>query len=294
VCGLSGFFSFKEPTFKVRKNISDFIHQCVYIGGLRGRDSTGIFTIDRTNHEVSTIKAAVDGAMFIDNPGVSNHLTDLFKQVACVVHHRKASKGAINQANAHPFRVGPITLVHNGGVWAHRQLGKGNDCTVDSEAIAVALTQVSKTALLEELQGAYTLIWHDKRDNTINIAKNEERPLAIAAIKGESTVLFASEAGMLKWLAFRNDIELNEVFYPKSRVLFSWDLNDTTMTPTKYERTEYKEKVYVATPAANNTGAHHRSNIPYTQNKTVPINGNRTSFPSFFSWRLLVVREMSS
>ena len=279
MCGLSGFFSFKEPIFKERKGIADFIAQCVYVGGVRGRDSTGIFTISRKDHRIAVTKAAVDGSMFIDQHSVSNHLKDVTNNIACVVHHRKASKGAIIQKNAHPFREGPITLVHNGGVFAHRQLGTGNTCDVDSQGIAVALGQVSKSAVLEELSGSYVLIWHDSRDNTINIAKNDERPLAIAAVTGENTVLFASEVGMLKWLAERNSISIKEVFYPKSNVLFSWDLNKDKdeLKVTKYDRLDYEPKKASYTWPDQQGVYNNRNRNGNTQEVTFPAKKSGTA-----------------
>jgi len=61
----------------------------------------------------------------------------------------------------------------------------------------------------KSLDGAFSLVWHDTRNNTLNFARNDERPLCLAYAHG--IVYWASEELMLRWLLDRNKIH-NPVF----------------------------------------------------------------------------------
>jgi len=208
-----------------RKALLNFISQGIYVGGVRGRDSTGMMTVDRDNYQVEVNKQAVDGGVFLDQYNVDKALFDVEDYSCAVVHHRKASAGAIISKNAHPFQRGAITLVHNGTVMNHRALPGGTSITVDSDAIANALATEDTISVLEKLDGAFTLIWFDSTTNTLNLAKNNERPLSIAYTKNDN-ILFASESGMLNWLAGRNMIDITSSFSPTPYTLYSWKVDD--------------------------------------------------------------------
>lgn len=227
MCGLVGYISFKRPLGAFKTALSSYLTQGIYVGGVRGRDSTGIFTIDRGfPDQTEVIKSPVDGGIFIDQFNVQQALADISDYSAVIAHHRKATKGATNTANAHPFCVGDITLVHNGSLFNHRTLGGGNQYIVDSAAIAHALSTHSKKEVLEQLDGSFALIWHDARDSSLNIARNSERPLALGLVEAEETLLIASEKDMLRWLANRNNVGKLTVLEPQEDTLFSWDLSN--------------------------------------------------------------------
>lgn len=234
MCGISGVFLFDTPVPAFRTKLTSFLYQAMYVGSLRGRDSTGIMTVNREDSSVCTIKRAVDGATFGDLHNVDKALVDVDECSAFVIHNRKATMGATNDRGAHPFSVGPITLVHNGTLWQHRTLGGGNNCVIDSEAIAHALCKQEKTEVLESLDGAFVLVWHDARDNTLNIARNKKRPLGVGFVKGENCLVFCSEDNMLTWLTDRNDLDVKTVFSPKVNFLYTWDLNDESPSVKNY------------------------------------------------------------
>ena len=243
MCGISGMFVFKKPDFQFRKNLRGFIDNAMYVGSLRGRDSTGIMAVNRDSHEVCTIKQAVDGAVFMDKYNVGKLLLDIEDYSSVVVHNRKATMGSISDASAHPFTVGDITLVHNGTLYQHKTLGGGNNLKVDSEAIAYALNKHHAPDVLEDIDGAFTLVWHDSRNNTLSIARNKERPLSVAFVEGQNTMLFCSEALMLEWLAARNGLKIGKLFSPAVDTIYTWDLSVENPDVTSHKQVKYEPTV---------------------------------------------------
>ena len=81
------------------------------------------------------------------------------------------------------------------------------------------------------LDGAASLIYHNKRDNTLNIITNGERPLFFATTKGDRYLFVASESWMIRNVCKRmnfklkKDINLHNSYikYEKSLVLGFWD-----------------------------------------------------------------------
>lgn len=240
MCGISGVFSFTKPDFQLRKSIRGFLDNAIYVGSLRGRDSTGIMVTNRTTQEVCTLKQAVDGAVFVDKYNVDKLLADVDEYSSVVVHNRKATMGAVSDRSAHPFTVGSITLVHNGTLWQHRNLGGGNSLKVDSEAIAYALDKHDPVEVLEDLDGAYTLVWHDSRTDTLSIARNKERPLSVAFIDNANSMVFCSEAMMLEWLANRNGLKIGKLFTPAVHSIYTWDLSAEKLDIKAYKETKYE------------------------------------------------------
>ena len=171
----------------------------------RGMHSTGVASIK--DNSVATYKRAMNASDFLQLKRADS-LLDIYAD-AIIGHNRAATQGQVNDENAHPFTHGDVTLVHNGTLVTQRGLPKHSQFTVDSENIAYAMSQLGAKDVLEELDGAFSLVWHDTRNNTLNFARNDERPLCLAYAHG--IVYWASEELMLRWLLDRNKIH-NPVF----------------------------------------------------------------------------------
>ncbi|MGL6100409.1 MAG: hypothetical protein ACRC0G_12385 [Fusobacteriaceae bacterium] len=157
----------------------------------RGDHSTGVCAIFKPyNGEgyVKVAKAAVDGFDFVKTAlyeDVVRHKTQSTTGTtyatfpkAAFGHNRYATIGAVNAENAHPFNVGHITLAHNGTLNAgwKSKLPNGHEFTVDSHCVANAMAVLGVDKLIQLLDGAFTLIWHNAEDKTLNIIRNKERP----------------------------------------------------------------------------------------------------------------------
>jgi hypothetical protein len=165
---------------------------------LRGADSTGVMTL-RKDFTVDTLKTLMPGDRFVQSPRYQKDVKPGWCQVG---HNRAATKGKVNTTNAHPFIFGDVTLVHNGTLW-----GGGNslptyndDLPVDSMQIAHALaehTPEEATAVLKEIDGSFALVWFDKRDKSVNMARNGERPMHYGLNQDKDMLWFMSDGHML-------------------------------------------------------------------------------------------------
>jgi len=238
MCGIVGFMT--KETKKLETDRAKFMRQGLIIDTLRGDDSTGVFGV---GHEplfddgtAFWLKQLGGGEAMVDSEGYWTNFYDTISYRAVVGHNRAATVGAVDTAGAHPFAVGPITLVHNGTLKAtHNMPTPMHQCCVptgkegalkavgvDSHAVAYNLAHHDVDEVIATLEGAFTLVWHDARDDSMNIIRNSERPLHMALSNQQDTMYFMSEAGMLHLLDQRLHLGLTGIYYPKAGQWMKW------------------------------------------------------------------------
>lgn len=208
MCGIVGMFArTSSGLFHVH---SDIFRDLLIVDQVRGMDGTGCFGVHR-NRQVTSVKAGTNGSNFVElkefdkfKDKISNSFTAAFG------HNRKATVGQISSKNSHPFVEDNIVLIHNGFIANHRELSRTAD--VDSQAVAQALNHEEAKKLVEELSGAFALVWYDKRDKSVKIVRNSERPLWVA--ETANAWFFASEAWMLTAAIMRNGTNKIEDLQP--------------------------------------------------------------------------------
>lgn len=208
MCGIVGVASSERLIGALKR--MDFFQQGLYCDALRGWDSTGIAAIK--DNDTSIIKRAIQASDFIDTKRVDKLLIANTSAQFLIGHNRKATMGSMGHEGAHPFQYGDITMVHNGTLYSHDELPNGKKFAIDSEAICNAINEIGIAETVKLLDGAFALVWHDKSDNTLNFIRNDKREFAFGMVKHDDTLLFASEMGMLEWLADRNNMVLEGVF----------------------------------------------------------------------------------
>lgn len=231
MCGIVGLLT-AETTTKGWLDRRKFMEQALIIDTLRGDDSTGVFY---QGHEgighAGWLKTVEDGYDFVHNPKFQALAKDMEKYWFMVGHNRAATVGEVNVQGAHPFQEGPITLVHNGtlrSTWSlPKSLAQLDGVEVDSHALCHNLAEVGPShdelkEVIEKIDGAFTLVWHDARDGSLNIIRNDERPLHIAQSGNQDTLYFASEAMQLSWLDARLRLGLRDIMYPEPGVHLKW------------------------------------------------------------------------
>jgi predicted glutamine amidotransferase len=232
MCGIVGMISKLKNGF-TGDNLS-FFHHLLYLNALRGNDSTGVFVVDNIGNVKIAKEAVQSGAFIPQDEYKALGAYAVQKGWAMVGHSRKATRGTVNDANAHPFIVeDKLVLVHNGSVFGdHKHL---KDVEVDSEAIAHSLaTSDDYEKTLRGINAAYALVWYDVYNKKLNIIRNNDRPLSW--METHTAFYFASEAGMLAFVANRTNQHpvaesIIEDFSPYS--LETWQLNnDRTSTIT--------------------------------------------------------------
>lgn len=221
--------------------------QACFVGALRGMDSTGVFAVpyDERKEDIIIYKKAMAGPDFMQINKVGTIMNNLDFYKFFIGHHRAATQGKVTAANAHPFNIDHITLVHNGTITSPYSYHKDHlNFQVDSELIAHVIAKEGYKEALTNITGGAALVWYDKKENTLNLFRNAERPLYFLKVKGAETTFIASESHMLKWLLYRNNIQVEGVFEIKADTVCQF--TDKAL-PEKVEEIP-KKKVVTYTP----------------------------------------------
>ncbi len=199
--------------------------QGIIVDTFRGQHSTGLDYVDYSGN-AEVYKKPVPGYDFVHLPKYQEIIRDPEDYPFLIAHNRYATQGKINTANAHPFQHGAITGVHNGSLFAYRNLAIDEHFGTDSEYIIHALAYNNTEDVLKEIDGAFTLVWHDSLDNTLHVIRNSERPFYIAHIKDSETVFGASELEMLDLICYRNNLVIEESYQIKENCEFIFSVDD--------------------------------------------------------------------
>lgn len=219
MCGIIGVLSSEKSRFVVNRR--KFFEQAIFADTLRGAHSTGMFAVPFTG-SVDSVKRAVDGRDFTDLAPVKSLLNKTSDYAFLIGHNRYATKGAVNAVNAHPFFHGDIIGVHNGSLESYHRLPMSNQFDVDSDALIHSIDDKGIRWTLDQVRGSYALVWYDIAKEELYVLKNDKRPLAMGFVKGEDTILIASEDKMLEWIADRNYLELDSTLPFASETLYTF------------------------------------------------------------------------
>lgn len=208
MCGLVGITSIKDLTL----NHSKFFRDLLIVDTLRGPHSTGMFSVNDKGH-TQLFKKDVDGFTFTQMDRFAS-LTDKAVGIRTLAgHNRWATKGVVNYENAHPFEHGDIIMMHNGTLLSERHMDKPYHFGTDSECIAYNISilppeDVGK--LISKIDGAYALVWYDKRDKSLNFIRNSERELYLSVDDAEKPTIigWASEQAMLDLASQRSRVAM--------------------------------------------------------------------------------------
>lgn len=229
MCGIFGVIVGNGAQYP--SGLSAFFQEAALCGTLRGDDSTGMFQIDREG-TCFVHKAAVDGPAFIRTKRFNKLATKTSSAFATVGHHRMATHGAVIDENAHPFTYKNeqgeyLTGVHNGVVYANM---KNHD--VDSDWLFEQLWQRGDEGYAS-IHGSYALAYYDSRKKAMVLSANGGRSLFFATLKNHDAVVFASELGMLSWLAQRNMVTLDDFHNVEANKMYEFTAESPKAYTTK-------------------------------------------------------------
>lgn len=246
MCGIVGVIA-KRTNGLFTSDVKLFT-QMLYADQFRGTDGTGVYNVTSKNAVVIEKEPRTAHYFIARNDKWLEKLNSIDSMMA-IGHNRAATKGVLSKENTHPFTENHITLVHNGTLFTHRDLA---DVEVDSHAICHAFASKGHEKTLQELDGAFALVWYNQKTKRLYLTRNKERPLNL--IELEFTWMISSEPGLAKWIAERNNQKVVAVHEIEPEHLYSFDLEDTT----KFNKVKvkFKEKKFVSSPAW--TG-HHNS-----------------------------------
>ena len=163
MCGIVGYVGENNNCVRV---LIDGLEKLEY----RGYDSAGIAYFN--NGKINILKESGK----IEN--LKKNIDLESKSNIGIGHTRWATHGVVSDKNAHPFKVGRVTLVHNGIIENYKELKEeynlsGLKSETDSEVIAALLNEFYDGNVLEtitkvcsQLMGTYALLmmFDDKKD----------------------------------------------------------------------------------------------------------------------------------
>lgn len=196
MCGIVGYICTRPNELQNARR--GFFRYALMLDTLRGPDSTGVISVDK-KFTVRQHHSMMPGFRMVN----TNEFFKIPNGWACIGHNRAATSGSVSLKNAHPFKFGKVTMVHNGTL---SDDGKSLDTydknlNVDSMQIALALSSVpvkDASKILEQLKGAYALVWTDERDRSINMARNGDRPLHLGFNVKRELLMFMSDDAHLE------------------------------------------------------------------------------------------------
>lgn len=172
----------------------------------RGTNATGMFTKTDMN------KAAVAPDVYIRNPDFDFMAMEYVQEDNnfAVIHNRSGIGSPVK--DAHPFKHGHITGVHNGwffNLFPHMEKIETN---VDSDAFFHLMSKYNKN-VFDIAKGAYCVAWHDSIDDTLHLMKNYQIGFYLQKVEddeGKSTIYGCSEERILKRILTEYDVSYKE------------------------------------------------------------------------------------
>jgi predicted glutamine amidotransferase len=247
MCGIWGLVAKHSNGFY--KDHVGLAEDMLLCGQLRGMHGTGMFMVNKDG-QPEYLKIGGNAQKLMDDKEFNPYMNKVLQTgVAIVGHNRFATRGDHTTPNAHPFYYKNITLVHNGLV-SSTDMEK-NKVKVDSHSFTKDLSAAGDNykELLQETNGAFTFVWHNKKLNKLLIYRNHERPMNM--FEGDSTYMFASEGNMVRWLAGRRNLK-HDYIEIKPEVLYSFDLDAKYSRKMEEERLPKKHEYYPGfTPPAS-------------------------------------------
>lgn len=223
MCGITGMLIHEENGYN--NSQMEMLMSSMFMNQLRGGDSTGIVAISNKG-DVNTLKS-------VGTPQelwMTKEWDEIYKEIfrkgkITFTHGRAATKGTVNQENAHPFWIekpnknGAIVLVHNGTLHAYQTLPGLDKHNVDSEWLTSQIATIGAEEALSHINGPIATIWWDSELNTINCYRNHERPLFTAVDQTSGLVLMNSTIESLMYLRYKYNLRYEvadvKTFTPK-------------------------------------------------------------------------------
>lgn len=209
MCGLVGVYS--SNMFNRHK---ECFSSLLYLDTWRGRDSTGVAAIRGNTAATAIYKSTVPGYEFIEQKRFEEHLK--LNDFCWIGHNRYGTIGKNIRSNAHPFEVlndhGQCILVgaHNGTLKNKHVLANHGLFGTDSEAMFNSIATIGVEETIKLLDGAWAIVYYDHREEALCFLRNKERSLFYAYEEGRKTIIWASEAWMLRAATDRADIKLDD------------------------------------------------------------------------------------
>lgn len=242
------------------------LRSLLILDSLRGEDSAGVAFVGKYGNGVQVAKALGDPFNLFNDGKYEKGLRTVNKVM--IGHNRYATSGGVNKAGAHPFEFDTLVGAHNGTIGSRYRLDDDKDFKVDSQALYWNIEKNGVKETIRRLGGAgnaWSLVWWDKKELTLNFLRNTERPMWMCRSKDGKVLFWASEAWMLLAALGKANMEHQELFTTDVNMHYSLPINNQGVMgkPVVQEVKPDPVQVLLPQPQANNNGK-----PPFIHNKT--------------------------
>lgn len=218
ICGLVG--AAGDLMYKHEK----FFRIALILDTVRGIDSTGAAII-KPNGQLNLAKKLGHAYELLDSQKFNTGIQGLNRVL--IGHNRWATQGGVNTANAHPYEFDTLVGAHNGTLKNKWNFGQDhNRHPVDSYCLYSHLNEHGAEETIPLMEGAWALTWYSFKDKTINMIRNQERPLFIATEEKTGNLLWASEPWMVQVAADKAELKISRPVQIDEDTLYSWAINE--------------------------------------------------------------------
>jgi asparagine synthetase B (glutamine-hydrolysing) len=186
------------------------VRTMLILDSIRGEDSTGVAVIPKHGNQVKLAKQVGDPFQLFDHKSFDKAFQGI--QRVIIGHNRYATTGVVSRNNAHPFENDVLVGAHNGTLNTKWKLKDQHRFSVDSEALYHHIAEKGLKDALDNMGGAWALVWWDKNEETLNLLRNKERPLWMCWSEDGKQLFWASEAWMIHASLIKAGIRYQEIF----------------------------------------------------------------------------------
>lgn len=234
MCGLVGVIS-SHKTGLVSWEI-DLFFELWWVTALRGWEGSGFCTIynhkDGKNKKAQYAKGIYTPFDVMYNPKNWNGMVKDRKIQAILGHCRSATSGKVNDVNSHPFEKNGKIFFHNGTIKNIKDFPEFNKFDVDSEGLLAAFDKLGIEKTLQQTDGDLACLWYDSADETINVIRNNNRPLF--GVKVNDLLFISSEKIMLEFILNRKNKTGFTIEEYKAGTHFSYKYKDILPKETDF------------------------------------------------------------
>lgn len=239
----------------------EVFNELLYHDYVRGKDSTGVGTAHEHTGNISLFKGIYDPIGLASMKGYSSVVNSLTKVL--MGHNRAATRGRVNQHNAHPFATDNILMAHNGTLdfSCLKDLSDNVAGETDSERLMLTIHDLDGDipGAIARAEGAWAITVYNKADNTISLLRNDKRPLFYCHSESKKTLYWCSESGLLDWVLARHGIKRGKIYDLTPDTIKMWALpksNEIFNDATRIKAEGKEPKKYV--PPVQYGGHHSR------------------------------------
>lgn len=242
MCGLVGIYDYSANG--MYKRDADMFQVMLLLNSLRGAHSTGVLGVDKNSNMdyIKTTGGPEAFSLWAETDKFMNRIPARYHTV--IGHGRFATKGDIDAETAHPFVREDVGMIHNGTMWNYEALSKELYPNLTFKSDSELCVQIIQDQGLEELvkryTGGFAFITYNRKENAIQIVRNEDRPMFFFQPEFSHQWLFSSEDEVFAYISAKFHMK-GKVLQANPNVIYTFKIGEDKYT--SHEVKKYRPPV---------------------------------------------------